>query len=43
MINDVYIFVEQLARKYHPDHNQDEGAKTKFTEIGEAYEVTIPY
>lgn len=28
-----------LARKYHPDVNRDEGAETKFKEIGEAYEV----
>ncbi len=29
----------QLARKYHPDINKDEGAEDRFKEIGEAYEV----
>ncbi|XP_065884980.1 dnaJ homolog subfamily A member 3, mitochondrial-like isoform X2 [Dysidea avara] len=29
----------ELAKKYHPDHNKDEGAAAKFTEVGEAYEV----
>lgn len=29
----------KLARKFHPDINQDEGAEVKFKEINEAYEV----
>ena len=34
---------EQLAKKYHPDHNKDKDASAKFTEVGEAYEVIFPY
>jgi len=30
---------KKLARKYHPDLNQDPGAETKFKEINTAYEV----
>ena len=29
----------QLAKKYHPDVNKEEGAAEKFKEIGEAYSV----
>lgn len=29
----------QLAKKYHPDRNKEEGAEEKFKEIQEAYEV----
>jgi molecular chaperone DnaJ len=29
----------KLAFKYHPDHNQEDGAGDKFKEINEAYEV----
>lgn len=29
----------KLARKYHPDVNQDPGAEDQFKEVGEAYEV----
>jgi len=29
----------KLARRYHPDINQDEGAEARFKEIAEAYEV----
>jgi molecular chaperone DnaJ len=29
----------KLAFKYHPDHNQDDGAEEKFKEINEAYEM----
>jgi molecular chaperone DnaJ len=29
----------KLARKYHPDHNKDDGADAKFREVQEAYEV----
>lgn len=29
----------RLARRYHPDVNQDEGAEEKFKELNEAYEV----
>jgi curved DNA-binding protein len=29
----------KLARKYHPDVNQDSAAEEKFKEVGEAYEV----
>jgi len=28
-----------LAKKYHPDRNKEEGAETKFKEVQEAYEV----
>ena len=34
----------QLAKKYHPDRNKgDKSAARKFTEIGEAYEVSVCY
>ncbi|MBV7331612.1 DnaJ domain-containing protein [Chloroflexi bacterium TSY] len=29
----------ELARKYHPDHNKEEGAEERFKEIAEAYGV----
>ncbi len=29
----------ELAFKYHPDHNHDDGAEEKFKELNEAYEV----
>lgn len=29
----------QLARKYHPDTNPDKGARDKFVEIQDAYDV----
>lgn len=29
----------QLAKKFHPDSNKDKGAKEKFVEIQEAYDV----
>ncbi|GIV97303.1 MAG: chaperone protein DnaJ [Herpetosiphonaceae bacterium] len=29
----------QLAKKYHPDHNREDGAEARFKEINEAYEV----
>jgi molecular chaperone DnaJ len=29
----------QLAKKYHPDTNKEPGAKEKFVEIQEAYNV----
>jgi len=31
----------KLARKYHPDQNPDKGAREKFVEIQEAYDVGI--
>ena len=37
--NDIQRAYRKLARQYHPDINKDEGAETKFKEIGEAYEV----
>ena len=39
----IWCYFEQLAKKYHPDHNKDENASAKFTEVGEAYEVMFPY
>ena len=30
---------KNLARKYHPDKNQEEGAEDKFKEVSQAYEV----
>lgn len=36
----VFVFVWQLAKKYHPDSNKDDPeAKQKFGELAEAYEV----
>lgn len=35
----ILIRIEQLARKYHPDTNPDKGARDKFVEIQEAYDV----
>jgi preprotein translocase subunit Sec63 len=32
-----------LAKKYHPDTNKDPGAHQKFTEISNAYEVSLIY
>ena len=29
----------ELAKKYHPDVNKEDGAGEKFAEIGEAYEI----
>src|SRR5881628_1293199 len=29
----------RLARQYHPDHNNADGAEARFKELGEAYEV----
>ncbi len=29
----------KLAFKYHPDHNRDDGAESKFKEVNEAYQV----
>jgi hypothetical protein len=31
---------EQLAKKYHPDSSKEKGAKEKFVEIQEAYDVS---
>lgn len=30
----------QLAKKYHPDSSKEPGAKEKFVEIQEAYDVS---
>lgn len=35
--------VSQLARKYHPDTNADKGARDKFVEIQEAYDVRASF
>lgn len=32
----------QLAKKYHPDSSKEKGAKEKFVEIQEAYDVSAP-
>jgi molecular chaperone DnaJ len=29
----------QMARKYHPDVSQEQGAEDKFKEVNEAYEI----
>ncbi|MET0407512.1 MAG: DnaJ C-terminal domain-containing protein [Hyphomicrobium sp.] len=36
---DIKKAYRQLARKFHPDINKDDGAEAKFKEIGEAYEA----
>ncbi|MEE3260078.1 MAG: DnaJ domain-containing protein [Candidatus Latescibacterota bacterium] len=36
---DITRAYRQLARKYHPDRNQEAGAEEKFQRISEAYEV----
>lgn len=33
--------MQQLAKKYHPDSNKEKGAKEKFVEIQEAYDVSF--
>ncbi|TCD70656.1 hypothetical protein EIP91_002377 [Steccherinum ochraceum] len=38
-IKKTYFSALQLARKYHPDTNPDQGAKDKFVEIQEAYDL----
>jgi curved DNA-binding protein len=37
--DDIRRAYRKLAREYHPDLNQDDGAEDRFKEIGEAYEV----
>jgi hypothetical protein len=37
------VDILQLARKYHPDTNTDKGARDKFVEIQEAYDVRRKY
>ena len=37
--DDVKRAFRKLARKYHPDVNQDTDAEEKFKQVGEAYEV----
>ncbi len=36
---DIKKSFRQLAKKYHPDINKEEGAEEKFKEIQEAYEI----
>ncbi|MDO8616936.1 MAG: molecular chaperone DnaJ [Dehalococcoidia bacterium] len=36
---DIKKAFRRLAMKYHPDRNKEDGAETRFKEIGEAYEV----
>ncbi len=36
---DIKMAYRRLARKYHPDLNQESGAKEQFQAVGEAYEV----
>ena len=33
------VFLSNLARKFHPDHNQEAGATEEFKLIKEAYET----
>lgn len=33
--------IPKLARKYHPDTNPDKGARDKFVEIQDAYDVRL--
>ena len=37
--NEIKSAYRQMARKYHPDVNQDPGAEERFKEISRAYEV----
>lgn len=37
--DDIKKAYRQLARKFHPDINKEDGAEAKFKEIGEAYEA----
>lgn len=42
LVLNLLIFA-QLARKFHPDTNPDKGAREKFVEIQEAYDVRVQH
>lgn len=43
LLSSVRLIIFQLARKFHPDTNADKGARDKFVEIQEAYDVSYQF